>query len=46
VIALLLREETFLVVGAVGGFLEDTDGGAGEPLAGEAGLEPSGGVEE
>jgi hypothetical protein len=46
VIVVLLREETFFVVGAVGGFLEDTGGGVGEALAGEAGLEPSGGAKE
>jgi hypothetical protein len=45
----LFREESFLppATGAVGGlFLEDTGGGAGEPLAGEAGLELSGGAED
>jgi hypothetical protein len=49
VIAVLFREESFLprATGAVGGlFLADTSGGAGEPLEGEAGLEPSGGAED
>jgi hypothetical protein len=32
------REETFLAIGAVGGFLKDAGGGTAEPLAGEAGL--------
>jgi hypothetical protein len=35
-----------LVVGAIGGFLEDAGGGTVEPLAGDASLRPSGGVEE
>jgi hypothetical protein len=41
-----LREETFLEGGSVGGFLEGAGSGTGEPLAGEAGLDPAGGTDE
>jgi hypothetical protein len=45
VIVVPFREEVFLAGGAVGGFLEAGGGTAG-PLAGEASVEPIGGVEE